>query len=513
MLIVVAPSPITVSMMRQRKSSSERPASSQENSTLSMPLRAKRTASFAAAMTSSGVMRSFFSMWIGEVAMKVWMRPDLAGLTASRARAMSLSEARHKAATVLSLMASATALTASKSPLEAAGNPASMTSTRIFSSSRAMRTFSSRVIDAPGLCSPSRKVVSNMINGSFAMMLSRTNALSRFPGAEAAGPIALPNCGDRDVQRARRSSGRSLERNGHRASIRPARSRNDAEKKRFAIMAATINVGRRARQLRVVGERWSLAEARPGRCRSAKRAAACLLDGQTGKPGRRSIHGQEVPISDRPARIPRAIGNDDRLHVNVIRLSSEATRGGGQPKVDAVARIDRHRARRLVQEHQLVLERPQFTRADLRFAAERKHAEGAHAAFQALEGAHGQELFLERRTLLQREPVAPVRQPLKSNCRNRLPVAIAALENHGPDAVEIRQGLHRPGAQRHQQTGQQQRGHGKGAPRRASSEPGNAAPDGMARICQLGQQRILLPGNVLSRWATLPRTLAKRSLR
>jgi hypothetical protein len=63
----------------QRKSRSERPASSQENSTSSIPLRANRTACRAATSTSSGAMRSFFSMWIGLVAMKVWMRPDFAG--------------------------------------------------------------------------------------------------------------------------------------------------------------------------------------------------------------------------------------------------------------------------------------------------------------------------------------------------------------------------------------------------------------------------------------------------
>jgi hypothetical protein len=62
MLMVVAPSLITASMMRQRKSRSERPASSQENSTSSMPLRANRTALVAATITSSGAMRSFFSM-------------------------------------------------------------------------------------------------------------------------------------------------------------------------------------------------------------------------------------------------------------------------------------------------------------------------------------------------------------------------------------------------------------------------------------------------------------------
>ena len=35
-----------------------------------------------------------------------------------------------------------------------------------------MRIFSSLVMDAPGLCSPSRIVVSNMINFSLAMVLS-----------------------------------------------------------------------------------------------------------------------------------------------------------------------------------------------------------------------------------------------------------------------------------------------------------------------------------------------------
>jgi hypothetical protein len=41
-----------------------------------------------------------------------------------------------------------------------------MTSTFSRSSWRAMRSFSSFVIDAPGDCSPSRKVVSKMISWS-----------------------------------------------------------------------------------------------------------------------------------------------------------------------------------------------------------------------------------------------------------------------------------------------------------------------------------------------------------
>jgi hypothetical protein len=53
--------------------------------------------------------------------------------------------------------------------LEAA-KPASITSTRSRSSCRAMRSFSSFVMDAPGDCSPSRKVVSKMISLSVLMM-------------------------------------------------------------------------------------------------------------------------------------------------------------------------------------------------------------------------------------------------------------------------------------------------------------------------------------------------------
>jgi hypothetical protein len=55
----------------------------------------------------------------------------------------------------------------------AMGKPASITSTRIRSSILAMRTFSSLVIDAPGLCSPSRKVVSKMINWVHAKVSNR----------------------------------------------------------------------------------------------------------------------------------------------------------------------------------------------------------------------------------------------------------------------------------------------------------------------------------------------------
>ncbi len=104
--------------------------------------------------------------------MKVWMRLDFAPCKASAAREMSRSLVRASEQTVEFVTALAIARTASKSPLDDAANPASITSTRSFSSCLAMRSFSSRVMDAPGLCSPSRKVVSKMINRSGSLIES-----------------------------------------------------------------------------------------------------------------------------------------------------------------------------------------------------------------------------------------------------------------------------------------------------------------------------------------------------
>src|SRR6266567_2270327 len=166
MLIVVAPALIAASTRRQRKSGSERPASSGENSTSSVYSRAHFTAFTACSSTCSGAMRSFICMWIGELAIKVCTRPEPAPSSASPARRTSDSLARARAHTVLPWIAWAIALTAAKSPFDEAGKPASITSTFSRSSCLAMRIFSSRVIDAPGLCSPSRRVVSKMINRS-----------------------------------------------------------------------------------------------------------------------------------------------------------------------------------------------------------------------------------------------------------------------------------------------------------------------------------------------------------
>src|SRR4029077_11141298 len=105
----------------------------------------------------------------------------------------SRSFARHRPHTVESLMTLAIARTASKSPFDAAGKPGSITSMRMRSRARAMRSFSSRVIEAPGLCSPSRMVVSKMIKWSVFMAApggaknAWMNAFSPWPCGREAG--------------------------------------------------------------------------------------------------------------------------------------------------------------------------------------------------------------------------------------------------------------------------------------------------------------------------------------
>ena len=77
---------------------------------------------------------------------------------------MSLSIALAKAQIVLFFILEDILNTASKSPLLAIGNPASITSTLSFSKILAIRNFSDTFIEAPGLCSPSLSVVSNITN-------------------------------------------------------------------------------------------------------------------------------------------------------------------------------------------------------------------------------------------------------------------------------------------------------------------------------------------------------------
>ena len=82
-----------------------------------------------------------------------------------------MSIARARAHIVLFLMFEDILNTASKSPLLAIGKPASITSTLSFSNTFAILNFSDTFIDAPGLCSPSLRVVSNITSLSFLLYI------------------------------------------------------------------------------------------------------------------------------------------------------------------------------------------------------------------------------------------------------------------------------------------------------------------------------------------------------
>ena len=112
-------------------------------------------------------MFSLTRMCKGDVAITVWTRPRLANFTASAQRSISFGFARDRPAMTAFLERRAISLTAWKSPSEVMGKPASMTSTPMSSSSSATMSFSSKLMVAPGHCSPSRNVVSKMMTRSF----------------------------------------------------------------------------------------------------------------------------------------------------------------------------------------------------------------------------------------------------------------------------------------------------------------------------------------------------------
>ena len=167
-------------------------------------------------------------MWIGEVAIKVWIRGASAPCNASAARSMSAGRVRARLHTRLSRTASAMLLTAAKSPGLEVAKPASMTSTRSFSSALATRSFSSRVMAAPGLCSPSRRVVSKMINWSLVPMAIsswiglRSGDRDSMNRPAAAGYRKSEKCNDRSAA-PQGSSGSS--RRTHRAARGPRAGR------------------------------------------------------------------------------------------------------------------------------------------------------------------------------------------------------------------------------------------------------------------------------------------------
>src|SRR5262245_1782861 len=104
--------------------------------------------------------------WMSDVAMKMWIPGRWARSTALMARSTSCSRVRASESTTGFPTAAATRCTASKSPSDEAANPASMTSTPRRSSWRAITSFSSMFMVAPGDCSPSRSVVSKICTRS-----------------------------------------------------------------------------------------------------------------------------------------------------------------------------------------------------------------------------------------------------------------------------------------------------------------------------------------------------------
>ena len=94
--------------------------------------------------------------------MKVWIRGRSESLIAFQAASMSALWVRARPQITGPSTVRAIASTASKSPGEVIGKPASITSTPRRASCWAISTFSCVFSEIPGDCSPSRSVVSKM---------------------------------------------------------------------------------------------------------------------------------------------------------------------------------------------------------------------------------------------------------------------------------------------------------------------------------------------------------------
>ena len=143
-----------------------------------------------------------------------WTLAPLSG--PRRSARYSARVARARPQTVAFLTRFAISRTASKSPLDAIGNPASITSTPISSRTSEMRSFSWRFIDAPGDCSPSRRVVSKMKtrSGSFVLLMGLVPSSTQVD----CGAIAV----SASPERRSRTNARVLGRSGAPKSKAPA---------------------------------------------------------------------------------------------------------------------------------------------------------------------------------------------------------------------------------------------------------------------------------------------------
>jgi len=128
------------------------------------------------------------------------MRGRGASRSASQARSMSSALQRARPQMTGPATWRAMACTASKSPGEAIGKPASMMSTPRSLSARATSSFSARFMLAPGDCSPSRSVVSKMIRRSLADMVTLRKRSDPISIRETKKPWNLKVPGPKSVQ-------------------------------------------------------------------------------------------------------------------------------------------------------------------------------------------------------------------------------------------------------------------------------------------------------------------------
>jgi|GEM_PF-5660591 len=117
------------------------------------------TAFTAMVTTSSLLFLIVCILWMSEVDTNVCIISTLQSMQASR----SFVRTRARPQTSRLRPSLAMALTFCLSPSEETGKPASSTSTPSLSSCRAILSFCSLVSDTPGVCSPSRSVVSKIV--------------------------------------------------------------------------------------------------------------------------------------------------------------------------------------------------------------------------------------------------------------------------------------------------------------------------------------------------------------
>ena len=131
-----------------------------------------------AARTCSRVFLMVYSRWTSDVGMKTWTISTSQSMHASTSAGSDRARPHTCAERPRPLMA----LTISCSAAEDAGKPASMVWTPMFERCSAIPNFSSRVNEMPGVCSPSRSVVSKTVTFFFARLSVKKTVRFSVPG-------------------------------------------------------------------------------------------------------------------------------------------------------------------------------------------------------------------------------------------------------------------------------------------------------------------------------------------